>query len=294
MAKKRIKSQMPIDTGEWLNNPRINTLSYELRGIWLTMLCYMWDSPTRGVMAYSNGKIYTKTQILRMLEIDALSLQQLIESGLLAIDENGAYHSPDMVRQEQISQIRRSAGRKGGEITKSKAITPKEPQSASIEPMPPIIVEPPPKAQEPDTAPGLFGDDELPTPPPELTPQQKEKDEKAKKHKYGEFVTMTRDEYAKLCEKYGEDATRDMIEILDNYIGSKGKRYKSHYRTILSWVADSYYEKQQRYGRTTPTTAQPRGGTGTVATNATGTVPTEKRASLQPCDAAEKDYTERF
>ena len=292
MAKKRIKSQMPIDTGEWLNNPRINNLSYEIRGIWLTMLCYMWDSPTRGIMADSKGGIYTKMQILQTLKIDALTLQQLVDSGLLAIDENGAYYSPDMVRQEQISQIRRSAGRKGGEITKSKNITPKEPQSTPIEPIQPIIVEPPPKAQESDTEPGLFGYDDLPAPPPELTPKQKEKAEKAKKHKYGEFVTMTRDEYAKLCEKYGEDETRGMIEILDNYVGSKGKRYKNHYRTILSWVADSYYEKQQRYGRTTPTT--PRGGTGTVATNATGTLPTATGASTQPCDAAEKDYTERF
>ncbi|MBD5257066.1 MAG: hypothetical protein HDS50_05475, partial [Bacteroides sp.] len=169
MAKKRIKSQMPIDTGEWLNNPRINNLSYEIRGIWLTMLCYMWDSPTRGIMADSKGGIYTKMQILQTLKIDALTLQQLVDSGLLAIDENGAYYSPYMVRQEQISQIRRSAGRKGGEITKSKNITPKEPQSTPIEPIQPIIVEPPPKAQESDTEPGLFGDDDLPAPPPELT-----------------------------------------------------------------------------------------------------------------------------
>ena len=61
---------MPIDTGEWLDSPRINNLSYEIRGMWLTMLCYLWESPTRGIMAYPNGKLYTKGQILRTLDID--------------------------------------------------------------------------------------------------------------------------------------------------------------------------------------------------------------------------------
>ena len=38
----------------------------------------------------------------------------------------------------------------------------------------------------------------------------------------------------KLIEKFGSD-TKNWIERLNNYIGSKGKKYKSHYHTILAW-----------------------------------------------------------
>jgi hypothetical protein len=39
-----------------------------------------------------------------------------------------------------------------------------------------------------------------------------------------------------------------MINILSNYKGSTGKKYKSDYRTILNWVVDRYNEKIARYG----------------------------------------------
>lgn len=50
---------------------------------------------------------------------------------------------------------------------------------------------------------------------------------------YGEFknVKLTDDEYKKLEEKN----LLPYIEKLSSYIASKGKRYKSHYATILTW-----------------------------------------------------------
>jgi hypothetical protein len=36
-------------------------------------------------------------------------------------------------------------------------------------------------------------------------------------------------------DKFGERDTQQRIEDLNNYIGSKGKQYKSHYHTILNW-----------------------------------------------------------
>jgi len=60
---------------------------------------------------------------------------------------------------------------------------------------------------------------------------------------YGEFVLLTEDEYQKLLQLFGEQGARDRIEVLDNAIGSKGYRYKSHYHTILTWEKKN--EKQQ-------------------------------------------------
>ncbi len=66
------------------------------------------------------------------------------------------------------------------------------------------------------------------------------------KKDYGEggFVSLTNDEYQKLIDKHGEEATKQMIEMLDNYKGSTGKKYKSDYHAILSWVVKRYQEDQ--------------------------------------------------
>ena len=54
---------------------------------------------------------------------------------------------------------------------------------------------------------------------------------------YGEFknVSLTKDEHDKLIVKFGVKGTADRIENLSTYLESKGRRYKSHYATILSW-----------------------------------------------------------
>lgn len=70
--------------------------------------------------------------------------------------------------------------------------------------------------------------------------------------KFGEFVSMTDTEFKALTDRFGEGPTREMIEALDNYKGSKGKRYKSDYRAILSWVVKRYEEDCYRNHRPIP------------------------------------------
>ena len=55
------------------------------------------------------------------------------------------------------------------------------------------------------------------------------------KNIYGEFVRLTPNEHDKLLLQFGQKGTIERIATLDHYIGSKGKRYVSHYHTILSW-----------------------------------------------------------
>jgi hypothetical protein len=78
--------------------------------------------------------------------------------------------------------------------------------------------------------------------------ESKEKKSKVNKINYAEYVSMTNDEYQKLLAAYGEEATKKMIEILDNYKGSTGKKYKSDYRTILNWVVQRYLEEKNKQG----------------------------------------------
>lgn len=62
------------------------------------------------------------------------------------------------------------------------------------------------------------------------------KKEKIIKEKFHDFVFLTEIEHRTLNEKYGKTRTDEFIARLNNYIGSKGTKYKSHYHTILNWI----------------------------------------------------------
>ena len=46
------------------------------------------------------------------------------------------------------------------------------------------------------------------------------------KIKFGDFVSMTEAQFQKLVVDYGEPFAKKCVEILDNYKGSSGKKYK--------------------------------------------------------------------
>lgn len=70
---------------------------------------------------------------------------------------------------------------------------------------------------------------------------EKKKDQ-PKKETFGELgnVKLTNQEYEKLVSNLDEKFVNQMIFELDTYVGSTGKRYKSHYATILSWAKRKY------------------------------------------------------
>ena len=90
--------------------------------------------------------------------------------------------------------------------------------------------------------------DELRTSPGLLQDHSGYKDkEKTKvnenKNKYLDFVFLTDTEYQSLKDRFPD--INERIERLNNYIGSKGTRYKSHYHTILAWAKNDKTSTQQ-------------------------------------------------
>ena len=73
----------------------------------------------------------------------------------------------------------------------------------------------------------------------------KGKEEEEKIH-FAEFVAMTNVEYEKLVNTHGKNFTDQCITVLDNYKGSNGKKYKSDYRAILSWVVKRVEEDNKK------------------------------------------------
>lgn len=84
------------------------------------------------------------------------------------------------------------------------------------------------------------------TSPSFFEPDIKKQKKKQTKHKYGEYnnVLLTDEELTKLKEKVPN--WQDFIERLSSYIASTGKRYKSHYVTMLNWYRRDGQRQQSR------------------------------------------------
>lgn len=74
----------------------------------------------------------------------------------------------------------------------------------------------------------------------------KVKDKDNVKDKVREYVTLTQIEFNKLISEHGEEATNWMLDKLNAYKLSNGKKYKSDYGAILNWVVKSYKEHKEK------------------------------------------------
>jgi len=66
--------------------------------------------------------------------------------------------------------------------------------------------------------------------------KSKSKSKRESKRCFLEFVFLSDDEHKKLTARYGDNNIRSLVAELNDYIGSSGKIYKSHYYTLLSWA----------------------------------------------------------
>ena len=81
------------------------------------------------------------------------------------------------------------------------------------------------------------------TPQGESVPPQKKG---AQKERFGSFknVLLTQDEKKKLIEKFGFSSAKERVENLSLFVESTGRKYKSHYATILAWDRRDNANKQ--------------------------------------------------
>ena len=107
---------MPFFTGDWIRCPELRVLPPDVRGLWMDMLCYMWESVERGVMVMPNGQPCTKEDVVRIIGTDSSGstdwLNVLIENKVCEVREDGAIYSRRMVKDNLISEKRRLAGKK--------------------------------------------------------------------------------------------------------------------------------------------------------------------------------------
>ena len=69
------------------------------------------------------------------------------------------------------------------------------------------------------------------------------KEDNSKYYWANKLVKLDKEELNKLNKMYGTQIIKNMIVDLDWYIYKTGKKYKSHYLTIINWATRAWIEK---------------------------------------------------
>ena len=93
------------------------------------------------------------------------------------------------------------------------------------------------------------------------TNKLKKENIKEKKLKFWDFVLLTQNEHTKLLVDLWEKILEQTIENLNNYIWSRGKKYKSHYHTIRAWNKDFLAKQKNKEVKKTSSAAQKKSQT---------------------------------
>ena len=103
---------------DWRKDPGVQSLDFETRGIWWEIICLLHESDERGVLLL-NGHPMPESALCRLLGLDnqklTTALTTLLTYGVAKRRESdGALYSKRMVADENLRQIRKLAGSKGG------------------------------------------------------------------------------------------------------------------------------------------------------------------------------------
>jgi len=106
--------------GDWQKAPEIRALSLAARGLWIEMLCLMWESEERGVLLLHGKPISTEVLARQVgFPVDVIEplLSELEEYGVFSRrEEDGAIYCRRMVEEGKLIEKRRVAGLKGWEV----------------------------------------------------------------------------------------------------------------------------------------------------------------------------------
>jgi hypothetical protein len=115
---------------DWRKDTAVQMLSFHDRGVWFELINIMHESAERGVLVI-NGAPMPEDALSRLLGLDKQTFNQTL-SNLLTYGvakqrgEDGAIYCKRMVEDEKLSQLRRDAGKLGGNpvLLNQKSTTP--------------------------------------------------------------------------------------------------------------------------------------------------------------------------
>lgn len=109
---------MQFYPADWRKDLAVQALGYFERGVWFEMLCLMHESNERGVLLL-NGSPMSDAMVARLLGLDNQTFNQTLTTLLTygvakRREDDNAIYSKRMVADEKLCQIRREAGKLGG------------------------------------------------------------------------------------------------------------------------------------------------------------------------------------
>jgi len=134
MGTKGKKPAMLFYPRDWLADPALNVCSLCAQGLWIRMLCYMWESEKRGYLMVNNKALH-KGQVCRLVgqndpESEVLHwLQELEDAGVYSINDEGVIYSRRIVGDQQDTEIKESKEEKVSKKTSPRARTRVEDES---------------------------------------------------------------------------------------------------------------------------------------------------------------------
>ena len=109
---------MPVYVGDWMKDPELRRCHPSARGIWIDVMCLMWEAETRGILR-KNGSSWTIKDVSDAIQGCAPRMvRELIEKGVMAVSKRkGTFYSKRMVRDELNRRRQARHGHRGGNPT---------------------------------------------------------------------------------------------------------------------------------------------------------------------------------
>lgn len=103
--------------GDWQKEPTLRRCSHAAKGVYMDILCLMFECEDRGVLATA-GRGWSEDEVALAVGGDyqqSLScVRELVEKGVISWNNSGCMYSRRMVRDEEKRKLFSEAGRKGG------------------------------------------------------------------------------------------------------------------------------------------------------------------------------------
>ncbi len=101
-----------------MKDPALRAVSLAARGLWIDMLCLMFESARRGYLVHATGHPVTPEQIARMAGCScgeiASVLKELEDCGVFSRTRDGTIYSRRMDRDDRKRTLCSEAGKRGG------------------------------------------------------------------------------------------------------------------------------------------------------------------------------------
>lgn len=102
---------------DWQTDRRLQLCSARARGVWIELMCLMHDGDPYGHLTVNGRKLDLKSvATLTHLSLKSVrsGIQELEKNGVIKVTTDGVYYCSRMVKDEQLRQVRREAGKLGG------------------------------------------------------------------------------------------------------------------------------------------------------------------------------------